>query len=135
MRQTKVMKLRSTNRGIAGTYENIEHHAKGVEDIVRALEKLAPHWGFKTWRQGHNIHQFDTVDGKKYTLRPVWKNNVKDQEKRGYYGVALSLRISRSQEYILAHCHSVAQVPQFAAMLQMLAMPQEGFVGGSLENN
>lgn len=135
MRQTKVMKLRSTNRGIAGTYENIEHHAKGVEALVRALEPLAPDWGFKTWRQGHNVHQFDTHDGKMYTLRPVWENDVEEQAKRGYYGLALSLRVSRSQEYVLTHITRLADVSRIDKMMKMLAKPQNGFVGGGLEDN
>ena len=57
--------LRSDGQGIAGTYANIDHHAQPLKPLVKALEKEAKrNWkSFKTWRQGHNIHIFETWGG------------------------------------------------------------------------
>lgn len=133
MKETKIVKLRSTGRGIKGTYENIDHHAKDVEVFVKALEPLAPHWGFKTWKQGHNIHQFETHNGRNYTLRPVYKKAEGDE--RGYCGLALSLRMSRSEEVTLTHCIRHSDIPRLAEMMRMLAKPQIGNVGGGLDKD
>lgn len=131
MRETKIVKLRTSGKGITGTYENIDHHAQAVAPFVKALEPLAPYWGFQTWRQGSNIHQFDTVDGKSYTLRPVFKPLQGGGYE--YIGIALSLRISRSSEHVLTHCTRVSDIPRLAEMMRMLAKPQIGVVNGSLE--
>lgn len=133
MRETKIVKLRAGGRGIQGTYENIDHHAKDVEPYVKALEPLAPHWGFKIWRAGHNVHEFETTHGRKYTLRPVYKKAEGDE--RGYCGLALSLRLSRSEEIVLTHCIRHSDIPRLAEMMRMLAKPQNGNVGGGLEKD
>lgn len=133
MRETKIVKLRAGGRGIQGTYENIDHHAKDVEPYVKALEPLAPHWGFKIWRAGHNVHEFETTHGRKYTLRPVYKKAEGDD--RGYCGLALSLRLSRSEEIVLTHCIRHSDIPRLAEMMRMLAKPQNGNVGGGLEKD
>ena len=44
MRKTQISTLRAGGKGIAGTYENIDCHASGVEVFARALEPLAPDW-------------------------------------------------------------------------------------------
>lgn len=128
MKETKIVKLRSSGKGIAGTYANIAHHAKEVEVFVRALEPLAPHWGFKIWKQGHNIHQFETHTGAKYTLRPVYHKGEGDE--RGYHGLALSLRLTRSAEHVLTQCTRITDIPRLAEMMRMLAKPQQGSVSG-----
>ena len=130
MKVTKIVNLRSNGKGIKGTYENIAHHAKDVEPYVRALEPLAPHWGFKVWKQGSNVHQFETHSGYNYTLRPVYKKAEGDD--RGYCGLALSLRLSRSEEIVLTHCIRLSDIPRLAEMMRMLAKPQLGNVGGGL---
>lgn len=133
MRETTVKPMRKGGKGIAGTYANIDHHAKDVEVFVRALEPLAPHWGFKNWSQGNNVHQFETHSGRRYTLRPVY--HKEEGTDRGYCGLALSLRTSRSQEYVLTHCTRVSDIPRLAEMMRMLAKPQRGAVGAGLDNN
>lgn len=132
MRETTVKPMRKGGKGIAGTYANIDHHAKDVEVFVRALEPLAPHWGFKSWSQGNNVHQFETHSGRRYTLRPVY--HKEEGTDRGYCGLALSLRTSRSQEYVLTHCTRVSDIPRLAEMMRMLAKPQRGAVGAGLDN-
>lgn len=130
--ETRIVKIRSTGKGIAGTYENIAHHAKDIEVFVRALEPLAPHWGFAVWKQGNNVHQFEAKNGNVYTLRPVYKKS--EDTERGYCGLALSLRMSRSSEVVLTHCIRITDIPRLAEMMRMLAKPQNGSVNGSLEN-
>lgn len=133
MRKTQISTLRAGGKGIAGTYENIDCHASGVEVFARALEPLAPYWGFKSWKQGHNIHQFECHHGKVYTLRPVWNEGDAEGNGRGYNGLALSLRVSRSQEYELTHCTRVSDIPRLSEMMRMLAKSQPGIVGRGLD--
>ena len=135
MRKTQITKLRANGKGIAGTYENIEHHANAVEVFARTLEPLAPHWGFKAWKQGSNVHQFECHHGKVYTLRPVWNKGDEEGNGRGYNGVALSLRVSRSQEFTLTHCTRVSDIPRLSEMMRLLAKSQPGVVGSGLEHN
>ncbi len=130
MRQTKIVKLRSTGKGIQGTYDNIAHHAQEVEIYVKALEPLAPYWGFQTWKQGSNVHQFDTFHGASYTLRPVFKTG--EEGGYEYIGIALALRVSRSVEHLLTQCTRLTDIPRLCEMMRLLAKPQVGIVNGSL---
>lgn len=133
MQKTQIVKLRATGRGIAGTYANINHHAKDIEVYVRSLEPLAPTWGFKVWRQGNNIHEFETNDGVKYTLRPVFKTG--EESECHYFGLALSLRLSRSSEHVLFHCTRESDIPRLAETMRMLAKPKRGHVRGTLDRD
>lgn len=132
MIETKIVKLRTTGKGLKGTYENIDHHAQALRPFVEALEPHALRWGFMTWRQGSNVHQFDTHYGKSYTLRPIFKRTKGDTGYR-YVGIAVSLRISRSQEHVLAHVTRQSDINRLSEMMRLLAGAQEHIVGGSLD--
>ncbi len=96
---------------------------------------MIPHLGFVTWKQGSNVHQFETIHGKNYTLRPVWVESEGENPARVYNGVALSLRVSRSQEYVLTHCTRITDIPRLVEMMRMLAKSQPGNVGDTLDRD
>lgn len=116
-KETEVSILRKGGRGIAGTYANIEHHAEGVRAFVDALAPIAHTFGFKEWRQGHNIHVFITHDGQRYHLRPTYRKEGKD---RIYDGISVNLYISRKNEIVLSQFTLVSHIPMLITMMYCL---------------
>jgi hypothetical protein len=88
--------LRKGSQGIQGTIENIAHHAQPlahlVQKIVNLIEAYKDDLSFSKWRQGHNVHVFETFDGRKFVFRPL---HLKGE---GYVGLTLGLRVSRGHE-------------------------------------
>jgi hypothetical protein len=122
---TKIEMLRKGGRGAAGTRANAEHHAKPMLPFVDSLEKPLQFLGFPLWRQGHNVHEFVTEDGRKFTLRGITRG--KDEKDRpNYIGIRLSLRPSHRLEYRLFDIEDVSDVPVLLAMMASLAKPQIG---------
>jgi hypothetical protein len=125
MKKTKIELIRKNGKGILGTIENAKHHAEAMLPYIRAMRPVVEGLGFETWRQGHNLHEFVTTDGRRFTLRPI----VVDADANGparYVGVRLSLRRGRSEEDRLYDIDSLAKVPRMLAMMEDLATPQIG---------
>ena len=116
---TQVSLLRKDGHGITGTYANIEHHAQNVKPLVDALKPYGESWAFKEWKQGHNIHEFVTEDGRRFTLRAFRINGE-------YQGLRLSIRLSRSQEIPLCEVSGLPEIPVLAQMMGKLAHPIKG---------
>lgn len=129
---TVVKLIRKDSKGIQGTYANINCHAQKVESLVKALEPHGPHFGFKEWRQGHNVHEFTTHSGMSYTLRPIYTDH---EGGRDYIGLRLSLRSSRSVEHRLTDVTSLSDIPRLVEMLRLLAMPAAGKVSGRVQQH
>jgi hypothetical protein len=84
--------LRSNSLGIKGTYRNANHHAQKLVPLIDALVEALPGTKYKTWIQAHNVHILETVDGRKFVLRPYTR------EDEGYVGLTISTKISRSKD-------------------------------------
>lgn len=110
----KVSLIRKDSKGIAGTYANAEHHALLVLPMVKKLEALVYTFGFKEWKQGHNVHLFIAEDGRKFDMIPYFHNNE-------YTGLQLRLRESRSKATPLITVTSVKEIPMLAAFMTALA--------------
>jgi hypothetical protein len=91
----KVSMLRAGSKGLAGTYMNVEHHAKRAGPYVDGVAALieANKDRIYEWRQGHNIHVIVGKNGRQLALRPY-----APIPEAGVIGIEASIRISRSQE-------------------------------------
>lgn len=119
--KTNIKLLRKGSRGIEGTYENADHHAKKILPIIEAMEGALKHLGFKEIKHGHNVHELVTETDQRYTLRPVYRTIEGTEDGRDYFGVRLSLRLSRSEEIHLLDIKGVLEVPQLLMVLWGLA--------------
>lgn len=117
--KTPVVLLRKDSQGIKGTIANANHHAQKILPFIEAIQGAIPHIGFALHRAGHNVHEFHTNDGRKFTLRAFTLNGR-------YHGVRLALRVSRSVEIRLIDITSVTEVPQLLAVMAQLAEDQKG---------
>lgn len=120
---TNVVLLRSNGRGIMGTHANANHHAEAILPFIERLEKAVGTLGFSEWRQGHNVHEFITVEGTKYTLRAF----TKDGE---YVGIRLAMRLSRSHEVRMIDITNPDDCWRLLDVMRMLAMPAKGNKSG-----
>lgn len=114
-----VLRAQTTGLGIAGTFRNVTHHAEVLRPLIDALLPYGTEWGFKEWKQGHNVHEFVTHDNRRFTLRGF----TCDGE---YCGLRLALRLSRSSEVRLWDVVSLKEIPQLAIMLGKLAQEIRG---------
>lgn len=89
---TKIELLRSTSSGLTGTFQNIDHHAKKLRQLVIKLSHAANYWGFVKWQQGNNVHVFSTHDNRQFVFRPYYT------KENGYIGISVSAKFSRSKE-------------------------------------
>lgn len=89
----KITKIRKNSKGLVGTYENINHHAKEAEYVVKGMVKTINEYGdaIKEWKQGHNVHIIESWDGRKLAFTP---HKEKDNE---INGVQISLYVSRGK--------------------------------------
>lgn len=117
--KTIVRKLRSNGKGLKGTFDNMYHHAEKLIPMVEILSKNGEDLGFAEWVQGHNVHEFITVEGVRYTLRGFIKDNA-------YHGIRLALRVSRSYEERLIDITTVSQCYRLLEIMRMLAEPAKG---------
>lgn len=125
MNKTCIELLRKDSSGISGTIENAKHHAKSMLPFINGLRVAVGKLGFATWRQGNNIHEFVTVDGRRFTLRGIIKDKS-DSDQPNYIGVRLSIRISRSEEHRLLDIVDVSDISTLLEMMKNLAKPQQG---------
>lgn len=117
--QTEVKLLRKDSKGVEGSYDNADHHAKPILPFIDAMKDKVHQLGFAEWRQGNSVHEFRTLDDVRYTLRAFCRDGE-------YVGVRLSLRISRSAEYRLIDIESVDEVPRLLDAMTLLAQPNTG---------
>ena len=110
----KVELMRKDSKGIKGTYANAEHHAQACIPLVKALETMAPTFGFEKWKQGHNVHLFVAKGGRKFDMVPYVVDGV-------YIGLQLRLRASRSSATPLVNITELDQVPMIAMFMKALA--------------
>lgn len=134
LERTEVTLLRKGGKGLVGTIANAEHHAELMLPFIAAMKKEVKKLGFATWRQGSNIHEFVTHDGRRFTLRP-FGNRENDRGVWEYCGVRLSLRVSRSQEYRLIDIDNVDDVPKLLETMRMLATEELGDCRNGLTND
>lgn len=80
--------LRKSSFGIDGTYKNAHHHAQKLLPLIDALVKVIPESKYQTWIQAHNVHILETVDGRKFILRPY-------SDETRYVGMTVSTKGSR----------------------------------------
>lgn len=113
---TKISLVRSDSQGIKGTYANAEHHAEACLPLIKALEAQVSVFGFKEWRQGHNVHLFETKDGRKFDIIPYFDGNE-------YLGLQLRARLSRSSAVPLQIITTLAEVNDMITTLKFLARP------------
>lgn len=125
---TKVEVLRKGGKGIRGTYENIDHHAMAMAPFVNAIAPKITSMDLARWRQGHNIHVFETQDGRTFDLVPLRKG--------GYIGVRLRLHVSRSHKVTMCDCVNVSKITQLLATMRVLfAAPSDADVGGGIADS
>jgi len=124
----KVEVLRKGGKGIEGTYANIDHHALEMAPFVNAIAPKILTMDLARWRQGHNIHVFETHDGRTFDMVPLRKN--------GYIGVRLRLHVSRSHKVTLCDCTSVNSINQMiTVMRELFAEPSDAEVGGGIADS
>lgn len=112
----QVQLLRRDSRGIQGTYDNADHHAKKCIPLIASIEKRIGEAGFAVHRQGHNVHVFETSDGRKFDMIPF-------HDGTDYVGIEVRIRKSRSKAERLTVITKVLEVPSLIVMLRMLAKP------------
>lgn len=117
--ETEIVLIRKDSKGIDGTHANAHHHAEAILPFIQRLEGAVGTLGFKLWRQGHNIHEFVTVENTRYTLRAF----TKDGE---YIGVRLALRVSRSHEVRLIDITNPDDCWRLLDFMRLLAVPAKG---------
>ena len=115
VRKTEIKLMRKDSLGLEGTKRNIEHHAGIFKPYIEALEYRVLYLGFKTWIQGHNVHEFRTYDGRRFTLRPFSRDGK-------YAGIKLSIRISRGVEHTLLGIDSVTNCDILLLTMRYLAL-------------
>lgn len=121
--ETNVVLMRSDSRGVKGTKANALHHAEAIIPFIERMEKAVATLGFAEWKQGHNVHEFVTVEGTRYTLRAF----TKDGE---YIGIRLALRMSRSSEVRLIDIINPDDCWRLLDVMRMLARPAKGNKSG-----
>lgn len=131
--KTEVRLLRKDSKGIIGTYENANHHAQLLLPFINELKRTIMKLGFKEWIQGHNVHEFITTDGRKFTLRGIVAKNEDDVDE--YVGIRLSSRVSRSLEIRLFDANCETSIKILKNMMEYLATPPKGYQGRLLSTN
>ena len=91
----KVSIIRKGGLGIKGTVANIEHHAPGVKAMVFALAPVVLKMGYGKWKQGHNVHVFETKDGRIFDIVPLKRDSQ-------YVGLELRSRPTRGNRITMA---------------------------------
>ena len=122
---TKIVKLRKDGNGIKGSIANAEHHAPKILPFIHTMRKPLTQLGFDVIARGHNVHVFETHDGRKFTLRPFQRNGE-------YVGIRLALRLSRSTEVHLLDIDSLMEIPMLLSTMKALAEGMKGETGRSL---
>ena len=116
----QVSVLRKGSKGLQGTYDNANHHAKPaiqiVDRLVRIVTKQSKY--IETWRQGHNIHIVTLPDGRSLEFRPFRKEIFPDAVT---WGVEVLVHVSRKQRIPLLQLFNDEQVDLFEEKLVCFA--------------
>ena len=123
--------MRKGSKGIDGTYANIDHHAKGVFEIVTILENAIESYKgeIDEWIQGHNIHIIKTHDGREFAFRPF-----RSSQNSGIDGVEVLMHLSRKNEVRICVITEVAEAHLFATSLCTMLASGKNTYGVSDEN-
>jgi hypothetical protein len=116
---TNVMPLRKGGEGLKGTIFNAKHHAQAILPMIDALKDKAKDWGFVSWKQGKNVHEFTAHDGRRFTLRAYTRDGK-------YVGIRLSARLSRSNEFHLMDMESDSSIVLLDRVMVRLARGVRG---------
>lgn len=122
---TQVVLMKSTSKGMQGTIDNAKHHAMYMLPFILELKDEVDKLGFVTHKAGHNVHEFITWDGRRYTLRALLADEPERGENR-YIGVRLSLRVGRSEEYPIFDIDRPNHCRDLLELMAMLAWPAKG---------
>lgn len=121
---TKIVLIRSDSLGINGTIANAKHHAHAILPYIDALKPIVPMLGFKLWKQGNNVHEFVTIDGRRFTLRAFV-----DNASTAYIGIRFSMRLDRSNEVRLIDITSLGELAELILIMKKVAEPSKGKLG------
>jgi hypothetical protein len=126
IKETKVTLMRKDSQGLAGTVANAEHHANDILPFIESMSGAVKHLGFKEWKQGHNVHEFITHDGRSFVLRPIVKDGENGEVH--YFGLRLSMKLGRKMEdqHRLMDIGSISDVGRLLDMLHQLAGAEKG---------
>lgn len=104
--------LRAGSRGLEGTYENINCHAKGAKPTVnRLVDLVGCHQDrIENWKQAHNVHVLIAKNGRMLAFRPF-----RPAPKAPISGVEVYIKISRANEIPLMPITDMASFTTFAA--------------------
>lgn len=122
--------IRKGSRGIEGTYENIDHHANDVMDIVKVLESTVEAYrdSIDEWIQGHNIHILKTMDGRKFAFRPYMCEGSETVN-----GVEVRLHLSRRQEVRIGIIRSIQEAYLFSVWIGCMLDSSQNIYGVKIE--
>jgi hypothetical protein len=115
---TEINPIRKGSKGLHGTIIRSRHHAKVLLPFIEVMKGAVKHLGFAEWKEGETVHEFRTVDGRRFTLR-----GAKDEQNTDYVGVMLSLRLSRSVEHPLIVVRTIDEAPALLQAMRLLAAP------------
>lgn len=114
--QVTVEILRKGGLGIQGTYDNVDHHAKPMVEYVDRIAEQVLTMGLKRWRQGHNVHVFETLDDRIFEMVPVLMVGE-------YCGVRLNLRVSRGVRVMITQVTDQDDIPEFIDTIRNIFAP------------
>jgi hypothetical protein len=120
--------MRTNSTGVPASIARARHHAPAILPMISGLKGMLDKVGFALWKQGDTVHEFETEDGVRYTLRGFSRDGE-------YVGVRLALRVSRSLEYRLIDIEDVKDVPRLLDTMRMLAVPNTGNDTGVMVSN
>jgi hypothetical protein len=106
--------LRAGGRGLEATYEVIDAYAPDVRPFMEAVSAAIPLMNFTRWRQGHNLHIFETKDGRRFDLVLLKANNE-------YVGLRFRYHRSRSDKVVLMDCMNRGRITQMIVLMQAVA--------------
>lgn len=112
----KVYLYSKRSKGLEGTYANAKCHAQPTIPLIKVLEPWVEHLRFKSWTQAHNVHEFESFDGRVYKLRPLRTKAM------GFLGI--EIKMVQPTVAVIYQFTDADDAPFVAALLQKLALPQ-----------
>lgn len=113
-----IKQLRKISRGIVGTYENANHHAKPCVPLIKILEATITQMGTTydfSWEQGNNVHIIEREDGQKIVLRPFVNGER-------IWGIDVLSRFSRRDEIPLFSITEISEASFFGIYLELFLL-------------
>jgi hypothetical protein len=107
--------IRRDSKGITGTYENVRHHAAALIPYVQFLEVVREDLSIAWWGEAHNVHVFQTTDGRHYKFRPLHTVD--------YVGIELCQTLNNGIEIPVFQITDMTDAPVLLAYLHLIARP------------